>query len=381
MSKQRDVRSNLLRLEELPDRVQPAVIVGLSNGVLTITGDIGASKSFLGTPDTVELRKIPSSGLLVAMPGSNPSASTFLLADIDSIVINTRRSSDTVLLDFSLGNFVPSGGLTFNGAQGNDTLRITAPTLNFTGIHFNGGDDEFGAPGSDWLDATVGGGTDLYLSDLKLSDYDELFRTPPGGKLAEPIPGDTEVVHNGIELVRLTGGTGDNRFDANGYSRSPVTMIGGSGNDDLVGGNLNDSLVGGAGNDTIFGQYGTDFIDGGSGDDDLFDGGTEGGNTLLGGSGFDYISTGSEDNFIDGGSDADTIYGGPGDDTILGGDGNDFIAGGAGNDHLEGNAGNDTIYGGDGDDFLSAGLGIDYLYGQAGNDTGLFSPWEDVVVL
>jgi Ca2+-binding RTX toxin-like protein len=365
------------------------VTATLSNGVLTITGDVNASNTLIGTADTVELRKIPSTGLLVAMPGSSPSAQAFLLGDIDSIVINTRRASDTVFLDFSLGNFVPSGGLTFNGAQGNDILRINAPALGFTDVHFNGGTNDFGQPGSDLLDVTVGSDTDLFLSNFKLADWEEVYRSPPNTSFFDPIPGDTEVAFGFIEQVRLTGGTGANRFDAGPFSLGPITMIGGAGNDDLVGGHQGDSLLGGDGRDTIFGQWGADFVDGGNGDDELYDGASTN-NTIIGGSGNDIISSGSDADFIDGGNGDDAIYGGPGPDLILGGNGNDVIFGGDGDDEIHGDAGrdsirgdagrdelyggdeNDTIHGGAGNDFLSGGSGYDRLFGEDGNDWAVF---------
>jgi Ca2+-binding RTX toxin-like protein len=54
------------------------------------------------------------------------------------------------------------------------------------------------------------------------------------------------------------------------YSDSPVTVYGGSGDDEIHGSALADQLLGEAGNDKLFGGSGNDTLNGGSGSDKLF---------------------------------------------------------------------------------------------------------------
>src|SRR5262249_30430536 len=63
----------------------------------------------------------------------------------------------------------------------------------------------------------------------------------------------------GIEEAELTGGFGDNSFDASTFPGA-VTLNGGSGNDWLRAGAGDDELSGGLGNDTIDGGAGTDVL-------------------------------------------------------------------------------------------------------------------------
>ena len=109
--------------------------------------------------------------------------------------------------------------------------------------------------------------------------------------------------------------------------RSPVTIIGTSG-DDII--------VGTAGPDVIMGLLGHDEIRGGAGSD-----------------------------LICGGDQRDMVYGDEGDDKVAGARGSDFVSGGDGNDRVYGggwrDSFTDTMVGGAGDDLLSgndAGGGV-----------------------
>jgi Ca2+-binding RTX toxin-like protein len=111
----------------------------------------------------------------------------------------------------------------------------------------------------------------------------------------------------------------DNHFI--GLGAASVTILGGSGGDDIIGTEFADSIDGGTGNDVVDGDKGNDTITGGDGTDEL-----------KGGSGNDNIS---------GGNDDDTLRGQSGDDALIGGSGNDryaFKPAGSNND-----IGNDTL--------------------------------------
>lgn len=106
----------------------------------------------------------------------------------------------------------------------------------------------------------------------------------------------------------------------------PVTIAGGSGDDEIFGGKGNDLLIGGDGNDDIRGYGGND--------------------TILGGPGADLLGAGENSE-----------------------NGNDVIRGGAGNDSINGGAGNDTVDGCDGNDLVFGGGGSDKLFGGPGANT------------
>ena len=180
------------------------------------------------------------------------------------------------------------------------------------------------------------------------------------------------------------------------------TIRGGNGNDiggnqGLVGGEGNDLLLGEGGNDNLFGEVGNDTLDGGEGNDRLFPG--AGIDSVIGGAGsdqgnFDYsaettdltvdysdfnngtISDGSTIEeveqvvFISGsGNDTIDISATTVNSTVRSGDGNDSIIGGEGNDLLLGESGNDTIRGGNGNDTLDGGVDSDILIGVNPNSS------------
>ena len=61
-----------------------------------------------------------------------------------------------------------------------------------------------------------------------------------------------------IDAADLRGYSGDNRFDASGFTRGPVDIDGGGGSDTLLGGTGADRLRGGSGADTLTGGAGAD---------------------------------------------------------------------------------------------------------------------------
>ena len=161
-------------------------------------------------------------------------------------------------LDFSVTGIT---GLTVNGNNGNDTLKVNSLDSAFNaGIALNGGG------GNDILDATgskktVGGVT----------------------------TGVNTVQNGGNNDDKLTGGIGTDTLD------------GGSGNDILKGGAGNDAILGGDGNDQIYGDAGNDTVSGGNNND-----------SILGGAGNDVLA---------GEAGIDTVKGEAGSDTIAGGSG------------------------------------------------------------
>jgi Ca2+-binding RTX toxin-like protein len=203
----------------------------------------------------------------------------------------------------------------------------------------------------------------------------------------------------GVEEFDITGGTGNDSFDAtlSTYAR----LIGGAGNDYLASGNGNDSLVGGTGNDSLYGGTGRDSLYGENGND-----------TLLAGDGHDMLFGGNGHDTLDGGVGNDTMLGGAGNDVYLVNTASDRVfettttasaidAGGSdvvqsavtfnldasagvrfvenlvltgiGNTSGTGNALANRVTGNAGNNVLNGGLGNDTMIGGVGNDTFVFN--------
>ncbi len=218
--------------------------------------------------------------------------------------------------------------------------------------------------------------------------------------------------------------TGANSLDLDGSreTTSPLTSLGGHGDDHILGGAGADTLSGGFGADTLAGGAGIDTVSYAASlagvtvnlSTGVNAGGDAAGDQLSGfenivGSAFgDHLTGDAGNNFIDGGLGADTIDGGAGIDTVsyagaagfvgvdlvsgtttsgdllvrvenvIGGDHqNDLFGDGAANllvggadiDILSGGGANDTLIGGGGGDFLEGGVGADSIDGGSGRDT------------
>jgi Ca2+-binding RTX toxin-like protein len=155
-----------------------------------------------------------------------------------------------------------------------------------------------------------------------------------------------------VSIVRVFGGSGNDRITVYPEVRKNAYLDGGIGHDTLTGGAGHDFVLGGDGNDDLDGSGGNDYLNGGNGND-----------------------------YALGGSGNDTLIGSHGHDVLGGESGNDLLYGDWGNDRITGGAGTDKLYGGDGDDILYAkGDGSsDYVSGGAGYDVAYVdrrSWWE-----
>jgi Ca2+-binding RTX toxin-like protein len=173
---------------------------------------------------------------------------------------------------------------------------------------------------------------------------------------------------------------------ANG-STTPITMLGGAGNDMLIGASGIDFLQGGSGDDLILAGYSNDTVYSGPGNDSVFAAG--GDNEIWGGPGNDVIRTrngadmigaGTGNDVIDGGGGANTIWGGTGNDIVMGGSGSEVLAGGAGLDAIYGYAGSDLIYCGTENDIAHGGLGADTIWGGPGDDVITGGAGDDLIL-
>ncbi|MFO1501734.1 MAG: Calx-beta domain-containing protein [Verrucomicrobiota bacterium] len=219
-----------------------------------------------------------------------------------------------------------------------------------------------GGPGADTIDASRG--IDVFYSLPETED-----------EVLVALLTDTSFMLNGVvdtfigivEEAVITGGSGDDRIDASGFTRK-VTLDGAAGDDRLTGGSAADTLIGGPGNDTLEGRGGDDSY--------LFAADTElgsdtvieepaGGTDLL-----DFSATAlfgvtvnlsltAPQTVVDSGHLVLTLSRAGGIERVIGGDQGDTLIG-----DINAN----TLEGGSGDDILTGGLGNDTLNGGAGTD-------------
>lgn len=292
-----------------------------------------------------------------------------LTAQTEFVAITTLNVSgsgddDTLLLDYSGGVPLPSGGLSFAAGgevSTGDSLTVsgTAPSATTVGRTLLNDTD-----GSIDIDAATISYTGVETVTEDYSGANLVFTFGDADDVItvsdDAMPGDSRSQISSTALTRvvtfddpagtLTVNTGDgtNVFVAPVLDSGAiaVTVNGGSGPDTLNGSGLGDELNGGGGNDRLDGFGGNDTMDGGDGNDFLLG---RGGN--------------------------DVLAGGAGDDIVLGSAGKDDLSGGPGNDSLNGSGTTgDTLRGGDGDDTLNGGTGNDILIETvSGNVTVIYS--------
>ena len=350
-------RGRSLRLEPLEERRLLAVACVLSDGELAV---IGTDKA-----DTIDIRQI----------GDNLQVN-FVTRDGGRLIDRGEKTFNASLVN----------SIVVNGAEGDDTIRISDPSaVDRYQIFLIGG------PGNDVIESNranatlIGGaGTDTLAGREAVITID--YRTSPAGVVVDLLRGvvpqdgfgsadylcGVKNIEGSYFSDNLRGDRQDNRID------------GWDGNDTIYGEAGNDELWGLGGADSIYGNEGDDHIHGGEGDDVRLDGGPgsdtiygDGGNDLLvggedGENDVDYLYGGSGDDTLYGGGGADKLYGEKGSDLLCGESGDDYLDAGLNSenehDSLSGGSGNDKLWGGGGDDDLYGDAGTDELYGESGND-------------
>jgi Ca2+-binding RTX toxin-like protein len=166
-------------------------------------------------------------------------------ADVNFILTNgtltglgtdTLTSIESAILTGGVGNNTLSaiaftlGSVTLNGASGNDVLRCGSGNDTLTGGL--GNDSISGGSGIDTLKES--GNVSFTLTNNSLTGL------------------GTDTLA-GMNLANLTGGVGNNSFNALAFTLGSVTLNGNAGNDVLRGGFANDFLLGGDGNDVLRG--------------------------------------------------------------------------------------------------------------------------------
>ena len=172
----------------------------------------------------------------------------------------------------------------------------------------------------------------------------------------------------------------------------------------LVGGSGKDNLTGGAGNDTLDGGAGVDILTGGAGDDvyfvdnlkdvivekisdhkdsqQTFSMGNNNDAVVVSVSASGYVlkqGLDVEDMMAAGsytGNDPDVAINMTGNELaqgMIGNNANNLLKGMGGDDALVGMSGDDTLLGGEGNDLFTSGAGNDFMEGELGNDVFLFN--------
>lgn len=361
------------------------------------------------------------------------NGSLLLLEDpnnINGLFINGSSDDDTLTVDFSSGDPIPTD-LLFNGGSGNDALVSTGGTsgvytpsasipgngvltidgsaITFTGLEpvttsmlndltfITPGDADvitITSPGlgQNLVSGTSGGVAFESLQFSSVGDFILDAATNSAGGADSITVGDISGV--GLNSFTVNTGSGADTVDAGAVMAVDLTISTGSGNDVITSGLGNDTIDGGSGTDgfvqTVDGAQvlsntgatgaGTDSLtsietatlNGGAGDDTIGATGFSGDLTVNTGNGDNLVNAGSGNDLVIGGLGSDTLNGGGGMDTLFGSGGKDALDGGLGDDVLKGQgATGDSLTGGAGNDFIDGGAGVDIVVETSTGDITL----------
>ncbi|MHC4877918.1 MAG: beta strand repeat-containing protein [Planctomycetota bacterium] len=320
-------------------------------------------------------------------------------ADIASLTINGSGDDDSLLVDLTNGEAIPTGGITFNGAgqtsvdgdeltvngsgtesaiytpdaatDGDGVVTIDGSAITFTGLEPvtldnmvdltfvspNAGDDITvnSAAGETTISGSSGGVgfESISFTNIGIVSIDAATNGNDGS--ADSVVFTSDLSGTGITSLSVSTGDGDDSIDAGALTSVGVNVDAGDGDDSITGSQTDDTLAGGAGVDRI--------TDSATGTLTLTD-------TLISAGDTDVLDS-IDFAELSGSSEADTFdaTGFSGDTAVELFGGNDVFLGGSGDDFVVGNGGNDSLVGNDGNDLLLGGMELDTIVGGAGNDT------------
>jgi Ca2+-binding RTX toxin-like protein len=387
----------------------------------------GGAQASDGTPDTFRLFR-NGDNVQVELNGSLVFSRA--VAGSPLLTVQGSTDDDTLIVDFTGGNPIPTSGIQYNGGGPGDSdgLTLTGPAPSpITYTFFDGSSgtvDVAGSlityaglepitvgavvadhifvfgPGNDTISLMIGE-TESTLSSP--SSETVTFLNPTGSVTVQAGTGNDTITVVSADPdpdfdLFIDGGPGQNTIQAPAGLASGL-VTGTAGNDTITVNQSNGTVtvsvngvtstleglsglqvnsLGGDDNITLKGLKFGSQVDAGEGNDraDATQV-TAAAVTLFGGAGNDSLYGGSWADVLDGGLGADSIRGGAGNDTIVGGDGNDSLWGGSGNDWIEGGTGRDKLYGEAGNDTLTGGTGNDSLWGGDGDDLLYGSEGDD----
>jgi hypothetical protein len=152
-------------------------------------------------------------------PASDPADVTRTVASITSISVNGGLGDDTLTLDFTNGNPIPTGGLTLDGSAGNDLLKVIGTagpdtiSVNGTQVLFGGTVIAYSAIEQITINTNAG-------DDTVTIDFATGNPIPAGGLNIDGGTGaDTlNFIGPGSGNINLTGGSFTIPADPNGIS-------------------------------------------------------------------------------------------------------------------------------------------------------------------
>jgi Ca2+-binding RTX toxin-like protein len=286
---------SVLRIDELGDRIVPAVTATFHPGVgiLSVFGD--------PQNNTITVNRDAAGNILVNGGAVTIRGGTATVANTARIQVFGGLGNDTITLDEAngalpaanlyggFGDDVITGGSGADhlfGGAGNDTLLGKGGNdLLFGGVGndvLTGGDADdqvFGQAGNDRMIWNPGDDTDLNEGgdgndtvEVNGGNGAEQFTATANGSRVRfdrvnPAPFSIDIGTS--ENLQLNMNGGDDSFSATGNLAAliQIGVDGGAGNDTILGGNGSDRLVGGDGNDFIDGNQGNDEAFLGAGDD------------------------------------------------------------------------------------------------------------------
>lgn len=300
-------------VEQLGERITPAVNAFAFGGALTVLGDAadnvievsrnaagellvngGAVKIHGGTPTVANTSRIQIFGLagddqlsLNEANGTLPSARLYGGSGNDTLI--SGAAADFLFGEAGNDTLLGKGGVDFLfGGAGNDTLTGGA-----------GNDQVFGQAGSDRMIWNPGDGTDLNEGGAGTDTVEvnggngaEDFVLSANGarvRFDRTTPGPFSLDIGTSEAFVLNANDGNDTFSATGNLAAliQVTVDGGAGDDTINGTNGADRLLGGDGNDLIDGNAGADVALLGAGDDTFIWDPGDGSDTIEGQDGAD----------------------------------------------------------------------------------------------
>jgi Ca2+-binding RTX toxin-like protein len=397
--------------------------------ILDLTNFTPTGSTFVDTFDLSGLSTILYGGRAIDLGAGNDS----YIGHVGADWARGGDGSDTLTGGDGNDTLSGDGGQnSFFGGNGDDLFLIAGINSNVTDIGYNR--DTFdGASGNDTVRLEGASDRRFLILDAQagVEVLDQAGFRLSGSVFADvfDFSGLSRLIYNGPRIDLKAGNdqyTGFSGNDVVSGGDGADTLIGGLGNDDLDGGSGIDSLAGGAGDDRYVVDNTLDKVDeaGGSGIDSvfssvsfslvqsarvlgLFENLTLVGSAAINGTGnalANRITGNAANNVLIGGAGVDTLVGGAGNDTYFT-DGSDVISealnagidtvkssvsltlganlenltltgtaalNGTGNalaNSITGNAANNVLHGGGGMDTLVGGAGRDLLYGGAADAT------------
>jgi FG-GAP repeat len=193
--------------------VYTARVVPMFAGGQTVSATGGAAA------DNYVLRLDPS-GTYLQVYENNPALSgrptfTGTLAAVTRVVINGNGGNDQLILDYSHGDPVPSGGITFNGAAGADALQVSgAPSASFaaTGAGaglFVAGGANITLAGVEQINAALAGGPFAFTAT---NNADAITIGPAAGGAQLTSATSPTIAISGASSVTVDGAGGADTF-------------------------------------------------------------------------------------------------------------------------------------------------------------------------